>query len=115
MTETPQEAPQTQPEESPSLANDFENDISQNAGARTAEIAHNPALSLEETRNASAGKAPTGAGGTAPSTVEEWVPSKDEPHATNLPTGSGTAIDPQTANPEVNPNAAQEKKSGTKG
>lgn len=79
-------------------------EVAQNAGARTAATNSDPTIALEEARNANAGEGPTGSGGSAPSTVEEHIPSTSDPFATDIP--SANAPDPQAANPETNPNAA---------
>jgi len=81
-----------------------------NAGARTEEAKNSPEM-VEEARNAAAGEGPNFAGGPAPSTAEEHVPSTSDPEATDLPTQDNP--DPKTANPEVDPNAAAAKESGT--
>ncbi len=82
-----------------------------NAGARTEEANQNSPEMAEEARNAAAGEGPNFAGGPAPSTAEEHVPSTSDPEATDLPTQDNP--DPKTANPEVDPNAAAAKESGT--
>lgn len=73
-------------------------EIAQNAASRTAEINQNPAVALEESRNAAEGKAPNAAGGTAPSTAAEHVPSTSEPYASDLP--SSDSPNPQADNSE---------------
>lgn len=60
-------------------------DVSQNAGARSAEVNADPGIALEETRNAAAGETPSGSGSVAPSTAEEHVPSRSDPNPTNIP------------------------------
>jgi len=82
-----------------------------NAGARTEEANQNTSEMVEEAGNAAAGQSPNFSGGSAPSTVEEHVPSTSDPEATDLPTQDNP--DPETANPEVNPNATAAKESGT--
>lgn len=47
----------------------------------------------------------------APSVAEEHAPSTDSPQATDIP--SANTPDPQTANPETNPNAASAQASDT--
>ena len=59
-------------------------DVAENSGARTAAIDSNPDLSLEETRNASAGEGPNAAGGSASSTAEDYVPSRSDPSPSNI-------------------------------
>lgn len=73
-----------------------------NAGARTEAANQNSAEMAEETHNVAAGEGPNTSGG-APSTTEAAVPSTSDPEATHLPTQDNP--DPETANPEVNPNA----------
>lgn len=82
-----------------------------NAGARTEAANQNSPEMAEEARNAAAGEGPNFAGGSAPSTAEEHVPSTSDSEATDLPTQDNP--DPKTANPEVDPNAAAAKESGT--
>lgn len=72
---------QTQTQNSESLPEE----IAQNAGARAAEINHNPAVTDEETKNAGAGEGPNGSGGIAPSTAEDYVPSTSDPEPSDLP------------------------------
>ncbi len=60
-------------------------DVAQNPGMRTAAINADPAISLEETRNASAGEGPNAAGGPAPSSAEDYVPSRSDPQPSNIP------------------------------
>lgn len=72
-------------EKSNSSQQNEEQDVSQNAGARAAQIDSDPSISLEEARNAAEGKGPNAAGGEAPSTAEEHVPSNSSPHASDLP------------------------------
>ncbi|MBE9170143.1 hypothetical protein IQ238_22335 [Pleurocapsales cyanobacterium LEGE 06147] len=60
--------------------------MEQNPGARTAEINSNPQKSLEETRHAAEGDEPNAAGGPAPSTAKEHVPSDSDPQSSDLPT-----------------------------
>ncbi len=82
-------------------------EVAQNPGARAAAIDANPAIALEEARNANAGEGPTGSGSVAPSTADEHIPSESSPDATDLPTAN--APDPKEANPATNPNAAAQK------
>lgn len=63
-------------------------EVAQNPGARTAEINANPNVTTEETENARAGEAPSGAGGTSPSTVESHVPSEESSESTDIPSGN---------------------------
>jgi len=60
-------------------------DVAENSGARAAAIDSNPDISLEETRNASAGEGPNAAGGPAPSTAEDYVSSRSDPSPSNIP------------------------------
>jgi len=60
-------------------------DVAENSGSRTAAIKNNPQIGLEEARNASEGKKPNAAGGGAPSTVEDHVPSSSDPNPSDLP------------------------------
>jgi len=80
------------------------------AGARTEEVNQNSTEMATEASNAAAGEGPNAAGGPAPSTAESHVPSTSDPEATDLPTQGSP--DPTTSNPEVDPNATSEKKSG---
>lgn len=59
--------------------------------------------------NDAAEVAPSTVDKQAPSVSEEHAPSTEEPVATDIP--SANAPDPTSVNPEVNPNAAEEKKS----
>ncbi len=72
---------QTQTQNSESLREE----IAENAGARAAEINHNPAVTDEETKNAGTGEGPNGSGGIAPSTAENYVPSTSDPEPSDLP------------------------------
>ncbi len=59
-------------------------EIADNPGMRAAAIRMNPALSLEEARNATAGEGPNAAGGPDGSVIEDYVPSNSDPNPTNL-------------------------------
>lgn len=72
-------------EEKSDRSQEKEEDISQNAGARAAQIDSDPSIGLEEARNAAEGKGSNAAGGEAPSTAEEHVPSNSSPQASDLP------------------------------
>lgn len=63
-------------------------DVAQNTGERSAQTNHNPAISLEEARNAAAGEGPNASGSTAPSTAEEHIPSTSDSHSTDLPSSN---------------------------
>ncbi|HEY9697795.1 MAG TPA: hypothetical protein V6D10_11060 [Trichocoleus sp.] len=60
-------------------------DPAQTPGMKAARINANPAISLEEARNAAAGEGENASGSVAPSTVEENVPSTSDPNATDIP------------------------------
>ena len=62
-------------------------EVAQNPGARMSKTKHNLEVSHEEAQNAVAGEAPNAAGEGVPSTVEDHIPSSDEPEATDLPSG----------------------------
>jgi hypothetical protein len=71
-------------------ANDETNDQStseedQTPGMKAAMINSDPTISLEEARRATAGEESNGAGSTAPSTAEDYVPSNSDPNPSNLP------------------------------
>lgn len=60
-------------------------EVAENPGMRTAAIHSDPTISLEEARNAAAGENPNASGGPAPSSTEDYVPSRSDPHPTNIP------------------------------
>lgn len=60
-------------------------EVAENPGMRAAAINSDPTISLEEARNAAAGEGPSASGGPAPSSVEDYVPSRSDPHPTNIP------------------------------
>ncbi len=62
-------------------------EVAQNLGVRMSKTKHNPEVSNEEAQNAAAGEAPNAASEGVSSTVEEHIPSSDEPEATDLPSG----------------------------
>jgi hypothetical protein len=87
-----------------SAQNDAPETMDDNARDRGAELRVTPGLSQEQARNANEGNGPNAAGGAdIPSTAEDYVPSRSNPHASNLPTAN--TPDPSRANPQ-NPNAA---------
>jgi len=64
-------------------------DVEQNAEARAVEIDKNPALALEQARNAAEGKMPNAVRESiAPSTAEEHIFSTSDPKATDLSTAN---------------------------
>lgn len=69
----------------PNQANEELEHTSQDAGQRSAAAHHNPALSLEKTRNASDGEGPNAAGGVAPSTAEKHVKGRSDEESSDLP------------------------------
>jgi len=68
-------------------------EVAKNPGARAAAIDQNPALSLEEARNAAEGKTPNAAGSTSPDEAEDYVPSTSDPNPTNIPTANAPDIE----------------------
>jgi hypothetical protein len=79
-------------------------EVAQNPGARTAAIHQNPEILDEEARNANEGESPNAAGGASkPGEVEDHVPARSNPEATDMPTSN--APHPKDAAPG-NPNAA---------
>lgn len=60
-------------------------EVADNPGMRAAAINSDPSISLEEARNAAAGEAPNASGSSASSSVEDYVPSRSDPHPTNIP------------------------------
>lgn len=69
-------------------ANTNSQEISENSGMRAARIASDPSIGLEQARNANEGKAPNASGGNASSTVEEHIPSRSDPKASDLPSSN---------------------------
>ena|GEM_PF-2949753 len=75
----------------------------QTPGARTAAVHQNPEILDEQAQNANEGDRPNAAGGAGkPGDVEDHVPSRSHPSATDMPTSN--APHPEDANPK-NPNA----------
>ncbi|HIK14096.1 MAG TPA: hypothetical protein IGS53_02155 [Leptolyngbyaceae cyanobacterium M33_DOE_097] len=68
-------------------------EVAQNPGARAAAIAQNPALSLEEARNAAEGKAPNAAGSISPDEAENYVPGTSDPNPSSIPTANAPDIE----------------------
>lgn len=60
-------------------------DPAQSPGAKAAQIAADPSISLEEAKAAAAGEPENGAGSVAPSTAAESVRSISDPEASDLP------------------------------
>ncbi|MBD1848797.1 hypothetical protein [Leptolyngbya sp. FACHB-711] len=60
-------------------------DPAESAGAKAAQIAADPTVSLEEAKAAAAGEADNGAGSVAPSTVAENTVSRSDPEASDIP------------------------------
>lgn len=60
-------------------------EVADNSGMKAAAIDSDPNTSLEEARNAAAGEAPNASGSVASSSVEDYVPSRSNPHPTNIP------------------------------
>lgn len=60
-------------------------EVDQNPGMKAAAVNADPKISLEEARNAAAGESPNASGSTAPSSVEDYVPSRSDPRPTNIP------------------------------
>lgn len=76
----------------------------QTPGARTAAIHQNPKIFDEQAQNANEGDRPNAAGGAGkPGDVEDHVPSRANPSATDMATSN--APHPEDANP-ANPNAS---------
>lgn len=77
----------------------------QTPGARTAAVHQNPEILNEQARNANEGERPNAAGGAGkPGSVEDHVPARSHPEATDIPTSN--APHPKDANPE-NPDASR--------
>lgn len=76
----------------------------QSPSARTAAVHQNPEILNEQAQNANEGVRPNAAGGAGkPGDVEDHVPARSSPKATDIPTSD--APHPQDANPN-NPNAS---------
>ncbi|WP_088893660.1 hypothetical protein [Leptolyngbya ohadii] len=60
-------------------------DPAQSPGAKAAQVAADPSISLEEAKNAAAGEDDNGAGSVAPSTAAEHVPSLSDPEGSDIP------------------------------
>lgn len=93
----PEETTSKSPDQVPQKVDQAPQKVSEDVAAEESETIPNPAAGESKT----------------PSAAEEHAPSTDEPQATDLPTGGGTATEPTKDNSAVNPDAAQEKDSGT--
>ena len=71
----------------------------QTPGARTAAVHQDPEILNEQARNANAGERPNAAGGAGkPGDVEDHVPARSSPEATDLPTANAPEANSKNPN-----------------
>lgn len=63
-------------------------DQAQTTANKNTAIDTDPTRSLEEARNANEGKSDNGSGSVASSTAEDYVPSRSDPEASDLPSAN---------------------------
>jgi hypothetical protein len=88
-------------------------EVEQTTGMETAEVNADASRSLERGRNASEGKGDNAVGSTAPSTAEDYIPSRSDPNPSNLPS-SDHALPDDVDDSDEAPIAASSKSGGEK-